>query len=56
MWVIILNSTWEYKTLKIRVPFEVLQKKRGVSPQLYLFLGTECSELMVFDNVELERS
>jgi hypothetical protein len=38
------------------VPLEVLQEKRGVGLQLYVFLGAEFVELDVFGTVELERS
>jgi hypothetical protein len=47
---------WEYKTLKIRVSLEVLQKKHGVGLQLYVFLGVEFLQLKVFGNAELEQS
>jgi hypothetical protein len=43
---------WEYKTPKTGVPLEVLQRKRGVGPQVHFFLGAEFVELRMFSNME----
>lgn len=56
IWVIFFKSMRKYKSLNSRVSFEALQKKRGISPQLYIFLGAEFLELKVFGNVELKWS
>jgi hypothetical protein len=44
------------QNLKIGVPLEVLQKKRGVDLQLHLFVGVEFVELKMFGNADLELS
>ena len=55
IWVIFFKSMRKYKSLNSRASFEALQKKHEVSPQLYIFLGAEFLELMMFGNTELEK-